>query len=199
MLADDLAALLSALRIRTVHAHIGVSMGGATTLMFALTYPQRVNRFVACDFNATSSAANAQAWKDRTAVAESNNEDGLSGIQKLAKMTVERWFHPHTLEAKKDVTAWMTNMVAQNDVQGFKFSCQALWDYDMKGEMRTCLVPGLLVVGEGDGKGALVDAMKGFKDGIGEKGVDLKVVPHAGHLPMSENPAGFWEAVSRFL
>ncbi|KAK4120419.1 alpha/beta-hydrolase [Parathielavia appendiculata] len=195
MLADDLAALLSALRVPRLHALVGVSMGGATALKFALKYPGRVGRFVACDFNVKSSDANTAAWKERIALAE--GPDG--GIRKLAGLTVERWFHPHTMAEKKDVVSWMTDMVAANSVRGFRYSCQALWDYDMRDEMKNNTVPGLFVVGEGDGRGALVKAMDGFKGLLGPSGAELKVVPLAGHLPMAESPKEFWDGIAGFL
>lgn len=199
MLSDDLATLLSALRIDKLHALIGVSQGGATTLKFSLKYPSKLDRFIACDFNVSSSEANTQAWKDRIAVAESISEDGTPGIKKLAGVTVERWFHPHTMTNKKDTVSWMTEMVADNDIQGFRYGCQALWDYNMREQMKGCSVPGLLVVGDGDGKGALVKAMDGFKSQVGDSGLELKVVPEAGHLPMCESPEAFWEAIKGFL
>ena len=195
MLSDDLATLLSALRIPKLHALVGVSMGGATTLKFALKYPHLLQKFIACDFNIASSDANTAAWKDRIAVAE--GPDG--GIRKLAGLTVERWFHPHTMAEKKDVAGWMTDMVASNSVQGFRYSCQALWDYNMRDEMKGNIVPALLVVGDGDGKGALVKAMDGFKGLLGESGAELKIVPLAGHLPMVEAPKDFWEAIAGFI
>lgn len=196
MLSDDLAALLAALRIPRLHALVGVSMGGATTVKFALKYPHRLGRFVACDFNAASSDANTAAWKDRIALAE-RPDDG--GIRKLAAMTVERWFHPRTMADKKPVADWMTDMVAANSVQGFRYSCQALWDYDLRGEMPAAAVPGLLVVGEADAKGALVRAMDAFKGLVGPAGAELKIVPLAGHLPMVEAPREFWDAIAAFL
>ncbi|WQF82518.1 Putative alpha/beta hydrolase-1 [Colletotrichum destructivum] len=195
LLASDLRTVLDALRIPKLHALVGVSMGGATTTNFALKYPNRLKKFVACDFNVTSSAANTQAWKDRIAVAE---EDGGAGIAKLAEQTVGRWFHPATME-KASVVKSMTEMVASNNVEGFRYSCQALWDYDLKPALPSCQVPGLLVVGDGDGKGALVKAMEGFKDLVGDGGAELKIVPNAGHLPMWEDPAAFWEAIQGFL
>lgn len=193
---DDLLAVLDALRITKLDILLGVSMGGATTTNFALKYPQRVKKFIACDFNVTSSAANTQAWKDRIVVAEENSGQG---IKKLATQTVSRWFHPSTMENKASTVQWMTDMVATNDVEGFKHSCTALWDYDLKPKMGGCRVPALLVVGEGDGKGALVKAMDGFKGLLGEKGAELKIVPNAGHLPMCEEPQGFYEAVREFI
>ncbi|KAG7285622.1 hypothetical protein NEMBOFW57_010251 [Staphylotrichum longicolle] len=195
MLSDDLAALLSALRIPKLHALVGVSMGGATTLKFALKYPSLLDKFVACDFNVASSDANTAAWKERIAVAE--GPDG--GIRNLAGVTVERWFHPHTMTEKKDVASWMTEMVAANSVQGFRYSCQALWDYNMCDEMKSNKVPGLFVVGEGDGKGALVKAMDGFKGLLGPSGAEFAIVPLAGHLPMSESPKEFWDSIAKFL
>lgn len=195
MLADDLSALLSGLRIPKLHALIGVSMGGATTLKFALKYPNLVEKFVACDFNVASSDANTQAWKDRIAVAESPDQ----GIGELAKVTVSRWFHEYTMTERKPIAEWMTEMVAANNVQGFRWSCQALWGYDIREEMKGCKVPGLFVVGDEDGKGALVKAMDGFKGNLGEKGGELRIVEKAGHLPMCEDPKGFWEAIKGFL
>ncbi|KAI1636239.1 Alpha/Beta hydrolase protein [Biscogniauxia mediterranea] len=199
MLADDLNSLLTALRIPELDSLVGVSMGGATTLKFALKYPSKLRKFITCDFNAASSPANTGAWKERIGVAETPLEDGAPGIKKLAGQTVERWFHPATMQRRPDTARWMTEMVGGNDVEGFKYSCQALWDYDMKTQMKDCKVPGLLVVGEGDGKGALVKAMDGFKGNLGEAGAELAIVPDAGHLPMCENPTGFWEAVEKFL
>ncbi|KAK1625737.1 Alpha/Beta hydrolase protein [Colletotrichum phormii] len=195
LLASDLRTVLDALRIPKLHALIGVSMGGATTTNFALKYPNRLKKFIACDFNSTSSAANTQAWKDRIAVAEENSG---AGIAKLAEQTVGRWFHPATME-KESVVKGMTEMVATNNVEGFRYSCQALWDYDLRPALGSCQAPGLLVVGDGDGKGALVKAMEGFKGSLGDHGAELKIVPNAGHLPMWESPAAFWEAIQAFL
>ncbi|CAM1510490.1 Fc.00g008250.m01.CDS01 [Cosmosporella sp. VM-42] len=193
--ADDLRSIIDALRITKLHCIIGVSMGGATTLNFAIKYPDRLGKFIACDFNTTSSAANTQAWKDRIVVAEENNGQGIS---KLAEQTVTRWFHPATLE-NKETAKWMVDMVEGNNVGGFKHSCTALWDYDLKPKMSGCTVPGLFVVGEGDAKGALVKAMDGFKGLLGDKGAELKIVPDAGHLPMCEQPDAFWVCIQDFL
>ncbi|GAW15144.1 hypothetical protein ANO14919_045530 [Xylariales sp. No.14919] len=199
VLADDISTLLAALRIPKLDTLIGVSMGGATTLHFALKHPSKLGRFIACDFNAASSAANTAAWKERIAVAEAPREDGSAGIGALAAQTVERWFHPATVQLKPDTVAWIRDMVAANGVEGFRYGCQALWDYDMKARMQGCAVPGLFVVGEGDGKGALVKAMDGFRGLLGQNGAELAIVPQTGHLPMCEDPDGFWAAVEKSL
>ncbi|PTB72025.1 alpha/beta-hydrolase [Trichoderma longibrachiatum ATCC 18648] len=190
-LADDLLTILDALRIPKLDTLVGVSMGGATALKFTLKYPSRLSKLIACDFNAASSPANTQAWKDRVAIAE---QDSGNGIKTLADQTVARWFHPSSME-NPDLVRTMTKMVAANDVEGFKHSCTALSDYDMKPDMPACPVPGLFVVGDGDAKGALVKAMDGFKGLFGPNGTQLKIVPNTGHLPMFENPQAFWESL----
>jgi pimeloyl-ACP methyl ester carboxylesterase len=192
---DDLKTVLDALRIPKLYTLVGVSMGGATTLNFAIKHPTRLAKFIACDFNTTSSAANTQAWKDRITIAEAGEG---RGIKELASQTVERWFHPATLE-KKEVARAMVGMVAENNIQGFANSCTALWDYDLKPHLKGCAVPGLFVVGEGDAKGALVKAMDGFKAMLGEGGAELRIVPATGHLPMFEDPDAFWDAVKDAL
>ncbi|XDG03591.1 hypothetical protein ABKA04_003206 [Annulohypoxylon sp. FPYF3050] len=194
LLSDDLSYVMATLRIPKLDTLIGVSMGGATTMRFALDHPDRLNRFIACDFNAASSPANTQAWKDRIAVAESPD-----GMKKLASQTVERWFHQDTVTKKPETARWVEDMVAENNVEGFKTGCQALWNYDMVPELKESRLPSLLVVGEADGKGALVKAMDGFKDKVGKTGTQLAVVSEAGHLPMCENPEGFWKAVEGFI
>ncbi|KAI1374779.1 alpha/beta-hydrolase [Hypoxylon crocopeplum] len=198
VLSDDLSSVLSALRISKLDTLIGVSMGGASTLKFALKYPDKLGKFIACDFNVASSPANTNAWKERIVVAESILDDGSPGIKSLAGQTVARWFHPSTMQ-KQDTVSWIVDMVASNSIEGFRYGCQALWDYDMKAQMTECQVPGLLVVGEGDGKGALVKAMGGFRGLLGKDGAKLVIVPEAGHLPMCENPVAFWDAIKDTL
>lgn len=191
---DDLALVLDALRIPKLQTLIGVSMGGATTLNFAIKHPTRLERFIACDFNATSSPANTQAWKDRIAVAEAN---GGKGIEELAVQTVERWFSPQSMD-KAGAAQAMTDMVAANNVEGFSNSCTALWEYDLKPGMKDCSVPGIFVVGEADGKGTMVKAMEGFKGLLGSNGTELRIVPGTGHVPMFEDAEAFWEAIEDY-
>jgi pimeloyl-ACP methyl ester carboxylesterase len=197
MVTADLLALLDALRIPKLYALIGVSMGGITTTNFALTHPTRLGKFIACDFAPTFTEANNKAWRERTAIAE---EDGGKGIvDKLAWLTVVRWFHPVSMETKKDLVKEMSDMVATNNVEGFKYSNTVLWDYDLRPKAPSCQVPGLLIVGEADAKGGMAEAMQGFKKILGDKGTELKVLKNAGHLPMFEIPDEFWEAIRDFL
>ncbi|CAK7245875.1 MAG: hypothetical protein STHCBS139747_007480 [Sporothrix thermara] len=195
MLADDLRTLLSHLRIAKLDALVGVSLGGATTLQFAIKYPDLVSKFVASDFNFRSSDANTAAWKERIGIVEA----AADGMQALAGITVTRWFDPHTVAAEPEATANMISMVAANNLEGFKYGCQALWTFDLREAAKDLRVPGLFVAGESDGKGALAKVIDSFRPMAGDGSIELKIVPQAGHLPMYERPQAFWENVEHFL
>ncbi|KKA26685.1 hypothetical protein TD95_001636 [Thielaviopsis punctulata] len=196
VLADDVVVLLDALRIPRAHAVVGVSLGGVTTLCFAINHATRLSRYVACDFNVCGSAANTAAWKDRVAVAEADDGAGLR--EKLAPATVKRWFHEESMK-KTEIVQTMTNMVAQNDLEGFRYGCRALWEYDLRDGMPGCVVPARFVAGEGDAGGKFLTIMKAYEGQVGYKDAEFRAVPKTGHLPMTEDAEAFWEAVKDFI
>jgi pimeloyl-ACP methyl ester carboxylesterase len=164
---------------------MGVSMGGVTAINFAIRRPEMLEKFIACDCNVSSSPANSQAWADRVELAKTK------GMAELAKVTVERWFTPanHSSENFKKVMPMAENA----NFEGFRQNSLALSDYDLKSMVGDIKAPGLLLVGDGDGK--LPEAMAKF----GIPGARLEVIPHAGHLPMLENHETFMEKLAGFL
>jgi pimeloyl-ACP methyl ester carboxylesterase len=84
-------------------------------------------------------------------------------------------------------------MAENADFEGFRQNSLALSDYDLRPKVGEIKVPGLLVVGDGDGK--LPEAMSKF----GIENTRLEVIPGAGHLPMLENHEAFMEAIGKFL
>ncbi|KAI9847172.1 MAG: hypothetical protein M1837_003034 [Sclerophora amabilis] len=202
VLAADVIALLDALRVHQAAALIGVSLGGATALNTALKYPERVAAFVSCDTNAKSPETNEKAWKERIAVAEKEGAkrgpDGGATVvgKELAESTVNRWFATSGDGQRESVKA----MVENNSLDGFKKSVAALYDYDLRAEMRACRVKGAFVVGSGDGAlpGAMKQMAAEFGDGQGH-GAEFAVIDGAGHLPMVERPEEFTDFVIEFL
>ncbi|KAK0337240.1 hypothetical protein LTR94_005547 [Friedmanniomyces endolithicus] len=160
-------------------------MGGVTALNFALRYPGMLEKFIACDCNVASSAANTAAWGERVELAR------REGMAALADVTVKRWFTAPNYGSEE--ARRVEGMVAQADLEGFVGNTAALCEYDLRGKVGGITVPGLLVAGEGDGK--LPEAMAGF----GIEGVGFRRVAGAGHLPMLENLGGFMEVLGVFL
>jgi pimeloyl-ACP methyl ester carboxylesterase len=201
-LTTDIIILLDTLRIQCA-ALIGVSLGGATVLNAALTYPNRVSAFTSCDTNATAPPGNPKAWGERIAMAESesatstSSDEGIVGSE-LAEATVRRWFTKESYESAtiSPRIERTKEMVMTNSLDGFKKSVNALYEYDFRDAMAAYEGKGVFVVGAGDG--VLPKTMREMAGKLG-KGTRLEVVEGAGHLPMVEKPevvAGF---VARFL
>jgi pimeloyl-ACP methyl ester carboxylesterase len=214
VLSSDIITILDALRVPKAAALIGVSLGGATVLNTALKYPSRVAAFVSCDTSSKSPAGNSKSWAERIAVAEkegavspssslSSSGEPIVGGQ-LAELTTRRWFPPASYdggEVEKRI-ADVKEMVATNSLVGFKSSVQALFEYDLSGEMRGGKPRGAFLVGGADG--VLPTTMKEMASvyaggGGGNGGTRYKVIDGAGHLPMVERPREFTDFVEGFL
>ena len=159
---------------------------------------------MACDTNASAPATNKDVWEERLALAKSEaatdavTGEGIVG-SKLAEETVQRWF----ANVRSDQTSAMEGvkeMVRTNSLEGFKRGVEALWEYDLREEMKRGEVEGLFVVGGCDGK--LPEGMRGMVEIYGGEGggkARLEVVKDAGHLPMVERPGEFVRVIGEFL
>jgi len=166
VLAADIITILDALRVKKAAAVIGVSLGGCTTLNTALKYPSRVSSFISCDTSSKSPAGNSKAWGERIALAEQEAATSSTGSaivgDQLAEITTRRWFVKESYEdpALEKVCLSVKEMVKTNSLEGFKKSVNALFEYDLKEEMKSANVKAMFVVGgrcapwhdEGDGK-----------------------------------------------
>ncbi|KAG4435767.1 hypothetical protein IFR05_008741 [Cadophora sp. M221] len=203
VLAADIITLLDAVRVKKAAAVIGVSLGGCTTLNTALKYPNRVNSFISCDTSSKSPAGNSKAWGERIALAEKESATASSGEkivgEELAEITTRRWFVKESYDSgeMEKTCLQVKDMVKNNSLEGFKKSVEALFEYDLKEEMKTSTVKGAFVVGSADG--VLPGAMKEMAASYGSSGAAYEVIDGAGHLPMVEKPQKFAELVTKLL
>jgi pimeloyl-ACP methyl ester carboxylesterase len=203
VLASDIITLIDALRVKRAAAIIGVSMGGATVLNTALKYPSRISSFIACDTSSKSPAGNAKLWGERIAMSEKENASSSFSGEKivgedLAEVTARRWFVKGSYDGGEleKICQNVKEMVKNNSLDGFKKSVEALYEYDLKEEMKSSKVKGLFVVGSGDG--VLPGVTKEMASAYGT-GAEYEIIEGAGHLPMVEKPQKFAEVVGKFL
>lgn len=197
-LADDIALLINSLCEGNVHAVIGVSLGGASTLAFAARHPGLARRIIACDTQARTPAANVAAWDQRIQLARDD------GIEKLAAVTVPRWF-----PGGEDLDlGWVHEMVTATPLTGFVGCARALQAYDLLSSSPSAPslfeadVSVLLFAGGKDG--ALPGTLKALardwnaaRKGSGK--VEYVEIAGAGHLPMVDYPVKWVGAVLGFL
>ena len=178
-------------------------MGGATVLNTALKYPSRISSFIACDTSSKSPAGNAKLWGERIAMSEKENASSSSSGERivgedLAEVTARRWFVKESYDGGdlERICQEVKEMVKNNSLDGFKKSVEALFEYDLKEEMKSSKVKGLFVVGSGDG--VLPGVTKEMASAYGT-GAEYEIIEGAGHLPMVEKPQKFAEVVGKFL
>ena len=163
-------------------------MGGITTIAFASRYPNRLNRFVACDFRIASEKANLVEWDQRVQFAKEY------GMEALGKQSVERWFTPKSRNSPEWDKA--ISMVAGASAEGMEVSVKVLCDYDETENMRGIRLPGLCIAGTEDFR--CTTATEELVASIATNS-EFRKVESAGHLPMVENVRGFVDCIEGFL
>ncbi|KAK9242006.1 Alpha/Beta hydrolase protein [Lipomyces tetrasporus] len=155
VLSADVANVMSVLGIPRARSVIGVGLGGATALAFASRYPDRLDRFVACDFNIASNKKLVSEWDSRLHYARTY---GMSGV--LANKVVAIWFTADSRGSPE----WerVREMVGSWSLDDFEATAKAQYSYDETEKMRTIQIPGLFVVGSEDG--ILPEVMSAFPE-----------------------------------
>lgn len=141
--------------------------------------------------------------------------DQLSGMKRLADVTVPRWFPPGSKvspqseeSTTKSRTNWIEKLIRETKVNGFEAGARALGDYDTvsDGIMKSGVDNVLLLAGSLDGGGKVGASLRRFgeewnkeRKRQGQKEVEYVEVEGSGHLPMVDEPEAFWRLVSEFL
>ena len=202
VLAADLRELLDAVNVAKAAAVIGVSIGGATVLKFGMKYPDRVERLVCGSIFANNPPGTPPLWRERVAVGRkqgisSDSGENLVG-EDLAEMSVRRWFVPESFESPvvQRRIADVKEVVKMSNLDGFERVVNALFDVDLRQEMKRSPVKASFVVGSEDG--FLPKTMKEMAAGFGQ-GARYDVIDGVGHFPMVEEPDKFASIVTGFL
>ena len=187
-LADDLAALLDALRVPRAVV-VGLSMGGQIALDLCARYPQRVVGLLLADTTAAGETPESRAA--RLAQANRLVDEGMDPY------AVEMLYRMVSPTAPAAVAEHVLAMMRATDPLGAAAAQRARADRpDRTADLASVGVPTVVVVGRDDDLTPVAEAaaMAGRVEGA-----DLVVVNGAAHLPNLENPAAFDAALERLL
>ncbi len=132
----EVVSLLDELGLERV-SFCGLSLGGAVGMRLALDAPDRLDRLVLC---CTSMRfATPEFWDERVrAVRE-------EGVESIADVIVERWFTPGFRDVRR-----YREMLVSTPREGYARCCEALRDWDVRGQLGDVSVATLVVAGSDD-------------------------------------------------
>jgi 3-oxoadipate enol-lactonase len=187
--ADDLAALLEALKIDTAHI-AGISYGGEVTQAFVLKYPEKVCSLILID---TVSEVGPelrliiQSWVDAL-----RKDDSLA----FFNATVPWNFSPEWIGANTPILEDAKNRYALLDFPAIIRLCEAFFGVNFTPRLGEIKVPTCIMVGE-------QDLLKGQRYAqILKKGIphaEYNVLDGAGHASCWERPDEFNSIILNFL
>ena len=189
MLADDLLALMDALKISNTH-YIGLSMGGMIGQMAALKNQDRFLSLSLCDTMSRVTPEMKPAWDERIANARTG------GMESLLEGTMSRWFSKDYMAAEPKECDKVRDMIRNTQVPGFCGCCRAIQGLDLTDKISNITVPTQMIVGEDD-PGTPVAAHEVMHEKI--KGSELVVIPNALHFSNVEQKDAFNDAYMKFL
>ena len=183
LLAADLTALLDELDIARV-SFVGLSLGGAVGMQFAVANPERLDRLVlACT---SARFGSRESWLERAALVR------RAGIEPMVEPVLARWFTPDVPEHE---AARYRAMLEATPVEGYAGCCEALADWDFRAQLGDIQAPTLVLAGAEDPATPLEHAEE-IAEGVGGR---LVVLEGASHLANVEQPAAFSAAVIELL
>jgi 3-oxoadipate enol-lactonase len=182
-LAGDVLALLDRLELERV-AFCGLSIGGMTGMWLAVHAAERIDRLVICCTG--MHLPTAEMWTERAALVR---EEGMGAV---VDATIERWFTSGFRGRSPEAVERIREDFLTTDPEGYAGCCEALAEFDMRGQLGAIEAPTLVIAGEDDPVGTPERAAA-----IGEEvdGSRVVVLPDAKHLAAVEQA----EAVTREL
>lgn len=190
--ADDLAALLDALKVREPVVLCGLSMGGYIAFQFWRKYAVRLRGLVLCDTKAAPDSE--EAASQRLKLAELVLR---TGVAVLSDNMLPKLFDQHTIAQRRDVVESIQAVVLRSNPQGVAAAQRGMAERpDMRPSLKDIAVPTLVVVGETD---AISPAAEMREIAAGIPGARLIVVLGAGHMAPLERPEGMNPGLLAFL
>jgi 3-oxoadipate enol-lactonase len=173
-LAGDVLALLDRLELERV-TFCGLSIGGMTGMWLGVHAPERIERLVICSTG--MQLPPPEMWTERAALVREK------GMGEVIEATIDRWFTPAFRERTPYVVARIREIFLATDPEGYAGCCEALSEFDMRGQLGAVTAPTLVIAGEDDTVGtperaaAIADEIEGSR---------VVILPNARHLAAVE-------------
>jgi len=135
-IAQEVVALLDELALRQV-SFCGLSLGGAVGMRLAIDAPERLDRLVLC---CTSMRfATPDFWDDRARIVREDR------VEAIADVVLERWFTPEFEDVRR-----YREMLVSTPREGYARCCEAVRDWDVRGQLGEVRAPTLVIAGADD-------------------------------------------------
>jgi 3-oxoadipate enol-lactonase len=182
-LAGDVIDLIDRLELERV-SFCGLSIGGMTGMWLGVNAPERIDRLAICCTG--MQLPPAEMWTERAAQVRAE------GMGCVIDATMERWFTPGFRERSPEVVGRIREIFLTTNPEGYAGCCEALAQFDMRGQLDAITAPTLVIAGEDDPVGTPERA-----GAVGEEieGSHVVILPEARHLAAVEQA----DAVSREL
>ncbi|HWP25176.1 MAG TPA: alpha/beta fold hydrolase [Xanthobacteraceae bacterium] len=193
----DAIAVLDHLKIEKAHI-VGLSMGGYTTVLIGVHFPQRALSLTAAGAGSGSERHYTEEFRrGALALAEQFEKEGAAAVARSYGFSPARI--PFLVKDPRGFEEF-NRMFAEHDAQGSAHTMrnfQAVRPslYDFEAEIRRITVPTLIIVGDEDDP-CLEPSLK-LKQWIAPSG--LAVFPKTGHVVNQEEPALFNQTVGDFI
>lgn len=178
-LGADLVALLDRLELPRVSL-VGLSLGGMTGMWLGINHPERLDRLVLCCTSAELGPR--EMWVERAKAARE------SGMDSLADAAVGRWLTHAERAANPSLSAWLREMVAGTDAEGYASCCTAIETMSIVDDLVAVAAPTLVIAGEQD-QATPPEHARRIAAAIPD--ARLEIVAGAAHLGNVERPAEF--------
>lgn len=187
VLADDLAALLDAVRVRGAVV-VGLSVGGMVAQALAARRPDLVRGLVLC---CTAARIGERAlWQARI---DAVRQQGMAA---LADAVIARWFPAAVIARIPEAVEGLRLMLLRTPPEGYAGICAALRDADLVPSTQALKLPTLCLAGSED-PATSPAVVQGLADLI--EGARLSVIEGSGHLPIIDAPEATARHIESFL
>ncbi len=190
--ANDLAALLDALKVREPITLCGLSMGGYIAWQFAQHHRQRLAKLVLCDTKAV--ADTAEGAKARL---ESAQKVLAEGPQAIVDGMIAKLFAPQTPSQQPDLVKGQREIILGTKPEGIAAALRGMAEReDVSGRLGEFDLPTLVICGEHDTIAPL-EEMRSIAAELPR--ATFAPIAEAGHMAPLEQPTAVNQALRTFL